>query len=129
MLVLDTCVLVFDALEPERLTREGRTLIADAERAGDLACCDISLWEIAMLVAHGRLDPGMPVRDFLRCLTTARRLDVLPVTVEIAARSVELPLDGDPADRLVAATTVVHRGRLLTSDRRLRESPAVPTVW
>jgi len=58
MLVLDTCALIFDALAPKRLSRAAAAAIASGESANALACCDISLWEIAMLIKHGRLAPG-----------------------------------------------------------------------
>ena len=53
MILLDTCVLVFDALAPERLSTEALRAIEEGEENGSLACCDISLWEIAMLVSQG----------------------------------------------------------------------------
>ena len=49
-LVLDTCALIFDALQPEKLPTRAARAIKQAEDAGQLACSDISLWEIAMLV-------------------------------------------------------------------------------
>ena len=53
MLILDTCALVFDSLDPARLSKKAAAAIAQADDAGTLACCDISLWEIAMLVSKG----------------------------------------------------------------------------
>lgn len=129
MLVLDTCVLLFDALAPVRLTKAARLALDAADPQGGLSCSDISLWEIAMLIERGRLDPGAPTLEFLRALRAARGLQVLPISPEIAARSATLPLHGDPADRLIAATTVVHGAKLVTSDRQLLAAPDVPTIW
>jgi PIN domain nuclease of toxin-antitoxin system len=119
MLLLDTCALIFDALEPKRLTAEARALIEVESAAGSLAISDISLWEVAMLVEHGRLDTGTDTASFCRLAIRARDLSVLPITVEIAARSATLSLQGDPADRLIAATAIEHRARLVTTDKRL----------
>jgi PIN domain nuclease of toxin-antitoxin system len=129
MLLLDTCALIHDALTPTRLGPRARSAIEDADAAGQLALCDISLWEVAMLVAHGRLAPGTDCRSFLDLALSARSISVLPITVDIAARSVSLPLHGDPADRIIAATAIVHRATLVTADRRLRRSRIVPTIW
>src|SRR5712672_1594606 len=106
MIILDTCAVIFDALTPERLTEVARGAIERADAAGELACCDISLWEIAMLAERGRIDPGTDVVKFLHLALAARSLRVLPITPEIAALSVSLGLHGDPADRLIAATAV-----------------------
>ena len=65
MLILDTCVLIYDALAPEQLSRRAAKAIARA--SDNLAISDISLWEVAMLIEKGRLDPGtntVTVPDF-----------------------------------------------------------------
>ncbi len=129
MIILDTCSLVFDALTPTRLTTAARTTIEEADERGQLACCDISLWEIAILAERGRIDLAIETTRFLQLMIAARSLRVLPITPEIATLSVSLGLHGDPADRLIAATTVYHTATLVTSDERLRAATRVPTVW
>jgi PIN domain nuclease of toxin-antitoxin system len=48
----------------------------------------------------------------------------LPVTGLISIMAIELPdLHGDPADRLIAATSVVHGATLMTADRELLRWP------
>ena len=129
MVVCDTCVLLFDALEPHRISSTAHTVMEEADRAGELACSDVTLWEVATLVANGRLRPPAPLQVFLENLLSLRGVTVLPVTPEIAARSVSLGLHRDPADRLIAATAAVHGARLLTADDRLRNVPGVEVVW
>lgn len=130
MVVLDTNALIFDALSPSRLGRRAHTLIEQAEHENDLACSDISLWEIAMLVAKRRLDPGTDALDFLRLVLSARTIRVLAVNPEIADLSVSFPesVGADPADRLIAATAVHYRATLITSDRNLRRASLPITV-
>ncbi len=118
MVVLDTNAIVFDALQPARLSRSARSLVERAHAQDDLACCDISLWEIAMLVSRGRLDTGIPALEFLKLAIAARSIRVLAINPEIAGLSMSLSeaVGGDPADRLVAATAVFHRATLITTD-------------
>jgi PIN domain nuclease of toxin-antitoxin system len=130
VILLDTCVLIFDALTPERLTPTARSALDQGDRNGSLACADISLWEIAMLIAKGRLRPGTDALEFCRLALSARGIRCLPVTPEIAACSTTLPLpQADPADRLIAATSVILKAPLVTADARLSESAAVETIW
>lgn len=128
MLLLDTCALIFDALTPKRLSARTRALVDHEAEAGALAISDISLWEVAMLVERGRLDPGTDAASFCRLAISARALTVLPITVEIAARTAALALHGDPADRLIVATAIEHRATLVTTDQRLLACSAVRTV-
>ena len=57
---------------------------------------------------------------------TLRRVHTWPLTLEICRQSCELDFDGDPADQLIAATSVVHQVPLVTRDRVLRRSKRVP---
>ena len=128
MLLFDTCALIFDALTPKRLTARTRARIEREASTGSIGISDISLWEIAMLVGRGRLDPGTDAATFCRLALRARNIAVLPITVEIAARSVSLAIHGDPADRLIAATAMEHRATLVTTDELLLACAGVSTL-
>lgn len=131
MLILDTCALIFDALDPNRLSKKATSAIAQADAAGRVACCDISLWEIAMLVVKKRLDPGTNTQEFIQLILDARKIVVIPITPEIAAKSAlaDFCPHGDPADRIIAATTIIHKAKLLTSDRKLATVAGLQVVW
>jgi PIN domain nuclease of toxin-antitoxin system len=130
VILLDTCALIFDALTPERLSPAAREALDRGEAEGTLACADISLWEIAMLVGKGRLDPGTDSATFTRLALEARGIGVLPITPEIARESVLMELlHGDPADRLIAATARVQGAVLVTADQRLRGQEGLQTLW
>ena len=130
MIVLDTHVLVYDALTPARLSTRARKAIDAGFARRDLACSDISLWEIAMLVARKRIDPAMDAAQFLNDVLLARNVRVLAITPEIAVLSqAESFAHGDPADRLIAASARFHNAPLVTSDEKLRALPEVKTIW
>ena len=131
MIVLDTCILIFDALTPERLSPAARAAIEDGERNRHLACAGISLWEIAMLITKGRLAVGIGAQAFLQDVLAARTIRVQPITAEIATLSATHPAfsHGDPADRLIAATALALRCPLVTSDDRLRSVAGLNTIW
>ena len=130
MVVLDTNALIYDALQPKRLTPRALRTIETASARGEVACSDISLWEIAMLVAKNRLDPGAELTQFLHDMIQARGLRVLPITPEIAALA-QFPqfAHGDPADRIIAATARYHHARLISADAKLGKLTAIEVVW
>ena len=131
MVILDTCALIFDALTPGKLSRKAKHAIEDGELKNQLACSDISLWEVAMLIKKGRLDPGTDGLSFIKLMLSARGIRVLPINPEIAQLSVSC---GDfahhyPADRIIAATALHHKGMLITCDNHLRFVVGLKIVW
>lgn len=129
MIVLDTHALIHDALAPERVGKNAAAAIQAGAVRSELAVADITLWEVGMLVAKGRLDVGSDVDAFLRDALLVRDVRVLPITPAIAVAASSLLLHGDPADRLIVATALVHGAALVTMDRRIVESGLVATIW
>lgn len=83
----------------------------------------IVLWELAKLVQLGRLDLDLDDREVIRALS---RVQVWPIDLAVARASARLDFRGDPADELIAATSLVHDVPLLTRDRAIRRSKIVP---
>jgi PIN domain nuclease of toxin-antitoxin system len=131
VLLLDTCVLIFDALAPEKMSKRAATELEKGRSAGILACSDISLWEIAMLASRGRITFAGDVQGLLRDIVLANRLQVLPITPEIAALTADDQLfpHKDPADRIIAATAIRHKVALITSDGLLQGIRGLKTIW
>ena len=131
MIILDTCALIFDALKPDRLTQRAKKTIEDAEQKSMIFCSDISLWEIAMYVQKKRLELSTDTNKFLQLMLNARHIQVLPINSEIAAISCEENLftHGDPADRIIAATTIYHQAKLITSDSKLKNIASLDIIW
>jgi PIN domain nuclease of toxin-antitoxin system len=92
--------------------------------------CDISLWEVAMLVERGRLTFSVPLVERLAAAAHPGSVRLVPVTPDIAAEVAALPkrFHRDPADRLIVATSRVLQIPLLTRDRRITRSRLV-TRW
>ena len=89
----------------------------------------LSCWKLSLLVGSGRVVPGVTPPAF-RLRRFAAELQVLPIDAEIAAAVPELPLPhADPFDRVIVATAMRHRLRLVTRDRAIRESGLVDTLW
>lgn len=131
MIVLDTCALIYDALAPEKLGKNALRAVENGEEQGILACSDISLWEISMLIKKGRLDPGTDAISFINLALSARKIKVMPITPEIAYMSSfhKAFVHHDPADRLIAATTLHYKGTLITCDGKLGNIKELPTIW
>ena len=128
MIVIDTHLLVWWATGGrDQLPPSARRAIVDAD---SVAISVITAWEIGILSLRGRIDVGPRPNDWLREVTEANGLTVLPVTIQIAARAAELHETlRDPMDCLIAATALVHGVPLVTKDERIQRSGVVATIW
>ncbi len=117
MLNLDTHILL--ATVNDELKRGEEDLI----RGDDLAISDIVLWELAKLVQLNRIRLDLDSTVFRRVL---RQLTVFPITLEIARQSAALDFRSDPADEIIAATSIVESMPLLTRDQKILGSKVVP---
>ena len=131
MILLDTHVLVWLTVKPERLSKAATRVVKRAERAGGVAISSITLWEIAHLVDHGRVKIHGSTEAFLDSLCQSSELAVLDITPEIAALAFQFPpgFPRDPADRLIGATARAHGIPLVTKDQPMQDCPLVDTVW
>ncbi len=56
MILLDTCAIVWDALEPKKVTAKAKRAIDNADKQNALIISDISVWEISMLMKKSRIE-------------------------------------------------------------------------
>ena len=130
MILVDTHVVVWLALDPEQVSAKARRAIGDARKSADgLAISDISLLELATLVSKGRIRLEISLESFLQ--EVELRFVVLPISGRACARAMALPATypKDPADRIIGATALVEGLALLTADREIRRSRALQTIW
>lgn len=117
MLNLDTHILLY-AVTGALTPTESKLL-----RSAPWSISAIVLWEIAKLAQLGRIEVDLDDRQVARALAGVH---VWPITADIALTSTRLDVRGDPADELIAATSIVHGVPLLTRDRVLRRSKKIP---
>ncbi|RLQ21195.1 PIN domain-containing protein [Seongchinamella sediminis] len=131
MILLDTCAIIWDALAPDQLSPAAKSAIDQADMHEQLAIADISFWEIAMLINKGRLHTAEPSSYLLNLFLQSRAVAVKALSPEIAEMSVSFDetMNKDPADRIIAATAIVHNARLVTADQNLLRHPMIDTVW
>ncbi|MCL4290011.1 MAG: PIN domain-containing protein [Thermoleophilia bacterium] len=83
----------------------------------------IVLWEIAKLAQLGRIEIDLDDPVLERALA---RVHLWPLELAVCQAISRLDFRGDPADELIAATSLVHGAPLVTRDRSLRRSKLVP---
>jgi PIN domain nuclease of toxin-antitoxin system len=119
VIVLDTHVAIWSAFDTASLGKKCRRILRQASADNELAISAVSFWEIALLVVKRRLRLAGSAREARRLILDAGTTE-LPLTGEVAILAGELDgLHGDPADRFIAATAIIHDATLLTADGTL----------
>ena len=117
MLNLDTHIII-DLLRGKLKKKE-----LDLVSKHQWSISDIVLWEISKLNQLGRIKLDLDereIKDFFR------RLVIHPISLDIASSTSCLDFSSDPADEIIAATSVVLKIPLLTRDRKILKSRMVP---
>jgi PIN domain nuclease of toxin-antitoxin system len=130
MILVDTHVVLWLALEPARISRKAAAVTEETRRSGQgLAISDMTLLEIAVLESKHRIELSASLETFLTEVES--RFVVLPISGRICVRAMGLPAayPKDPADRIIGATALVEGIPLVTADSDIRKSKALRTIW
>ena len=116
-----------------RLSAHAQALIEQefASGSGQVLVSAISAWEIAMLVARGRMALAVELDEWLLALESLDGLALLPVSAQVAVQSARLPgeFHKDPADRMIVALARAHNAVLITADEKIQRYPHVRWAW
>lgn len=126
-LLLDTHVWVwFVTGDAARLATAVVSRVERAVRDGQCLVSVISVWELAMLAAKGRVHLGGTVDAWVAASRRPPGVTIVELTPEIAIESTRLPGDvhGDPADRMLVATARSMGAVLVTCDERILDYAA-----
>lgn len=121
MLLLDTHVWVW-AIEPSsRLGRKAGRQIEQAASREQLRVSAVSVFEVSMLSAMGRLRLAVPVNEWVEGAldTPGIRLAEITTAIAVDAGQISRTVLADPMDRILAATARRLDASLVTADRAL----------
>ncbi len=125
--LLDTHAWIWWASGSPHLSRKAARAAEAAEALGVSA---ISCREVAMLVAKRRLVLDRDVDVWLELALSLPRVQLLPLSPKIAARSTRLGgALTDPADCMIVATALEYGCPIVSKDDRVAGHAAVRTIW
>jgi PIN domain nuclease of toxin-antitoxin system len=130
LILLDTHVVIWLASDDPRLSKNAKAAIDEARQGQQgLAVSDFTLFELLMVFRKKRIGISISLESFL--FEVEQRFVVLPITRDVCVQTLAFPANypNDPADRIIGATAVVYGRKLVTADRAIRESRAIPTIW
>lgn len=122
MIVLDTHIWVWWLNDKDRYLSTQQ--IDTIERAERVAVSVVSCFEVAQIVKKGRLLLPLPVNAWLQEALQPAGVELLPLSVTIACRAVDLtPVHKDPFDRLIIATVLDYFSQLMSIDSNFKHYP------
>jgi PIN domain nuclease of toxin-antitoxin system len=128
MLLLDTCVLIWLSDDAGKLSSGARNAVGD--ETNQLYVSAISAWEVGIGVSKRRLQLQIDAPDWFRSIVTRYHLQVIEVSWMDAMGSTRLPdIHGDPADRMIIATSLSHELTVVTPDPEFARYPNVKVLW
>ena len=127
-LLLDTCVLLWMAADPTRISKPARELLI--QKQDRLFVSAISAFEVAVKHKKGKLTLPMDPWEWFQQTTDFFDIQEIPVSAKIAAlsTSVEVP-HADPCDRIIIATAITNDLKTISPDHLIRECPQIEVVW
>jgi len=125
--LLDTHTLLWMLRDSPELSPQARALAANL--SNEVLLSVASAWELAIKQALGKLDLGLPFREFTDRAVKVARLSLMPITIEHLSRVASLPLHHrDPFDRLLFAQALTEGVPILSRDDRL-DAYGVKRTW
>lgn len=131
VLLLDTHVWLWLAVDSKRLSRSALAAIQRATEYGSICVASISFWELASQSDQGRILALGTIQSSVRAMIDSTSGVVDEISAETAALKTAFPRDlsADPADRLIATTARSRWPPPVTHDRRMLESSLLKTMW
>ncbi len=103
MIVADTHAFIWWAHDRDELSTTALTAL---ESADQIVVSAITGWEIALFVEKNRLTISADPLIWIMEALARTRIEVIPLPLEAAVRSVELRQLRDPADQMIVATAM-----------------------
>jgi PIN domain nuclease of toxin-antitoxin system len=128
--LLDTHVWVWWMLGDPRLSASEREALDTLRPETRPHLCDISVWEVALLVELGRLVLEVSLEEWFSLAAAPATVQLHPILPACAVEMKRLPssFHRDPADRLIVATARALKLPLATHDQKIIDSGLV-SVW
>ncbi|MHC1725632.1 MAG: type II toxin-antitoxin system VapC family toxin [Syntrophobacteraceae bacterium] len=126
-ILLDTCTFLWVISDSMELSERAREVFR--YDSGVVFLSSVSVWEIIVKHALGRLPLPAPPTQFIAGMRTRHDIEFLPLEEEAVLMLSRLPdIHKDPFDRMLVCQALAHGLSLLTPDTLIRQYP-IPVIW
>ena len=119
--ILDTHIFIWLLNGDKKLPQPIIDHCTKVSRSNFLLISAISIWEIAMLERRGRIDFFQPITQWVERALSLPYIRIVELQPQISIESCNLPdnFHGDPADRIIVATSRILDIPLITMDNQI----------
>lgn len=130
MIILDTHIWLWWLLGDGNLSTTERDSLDQMAAKKELIISWVSVWETEMLERKGRIELQPDFGSWISTATDPQIVTLLPVDIKLVVAQRQLPdtFHGDPADRLITASSILSGYPLATHDRRIQQSECC-NIW
>ncbi len=125
--LLDTQIVLWMANEPERISEKCYDVILNS--SNELLLNYASIWELSIKLSVNKLQPNLPLNEFILKETEKHNLTLLPVSLPSIYHCQLLPLiHRNPFDRILASKSIVEKIPLVSLDKIFDEYN-IKRIW
>ena len=128
MILLDTCALIWLNEDRSKFSKKVISLITD--NINSLFVSSISFMEIGIKSQKNKLHIPNSLEEWSNSIIKTYSFNVIPVSKDIAIKAPMLPdIHKDPFDRIIIATAIVNKMKIITADKVFKNYRQIKIVW
>lgn len=130
MIILDTHIWFWWLLGDGSLSTNERIALDKKAMKSELSVSWVSIRETEMLERKGRIELNPDFSTWISSATDPQIASILPADIDLVVAQRQLPnsFHGDPADRLITASSILSGYPLATHDKRTMSSDCC-AIW
>ena len=125
--ITDTHSLVWYFTEDARLSKKAIKAFEGTIKEGTVVVPAVVLAEIMYISKRGKI--ALTFEETLKKIEEYENFDIAPLDINILKTADRIETDMEMHDKLIVATALYYKARLITRDEQIKKAGIVPVVW
>ena len=125
--ITDTHSLVWYFTEDARLSKKAIKAFEGTIKEGTVVVLAVVLAEIMYISKRGKI--ALTFEETLKKIEEYENFDIAPLDINILKTADRIETDMEMHDKLIVATALYYKARLITRDEQIKKAGIVPVVW
>lgn len=125
--ITDTHSLVWYFTEDTRLSKKAIKAFEGTIKEGTVVVPAVVLAEIMYISKRGKI--ALTFEETLKKIEEYENFDIAPLDINILKTADRIETDMEMHDKLIVATALYYKARLITRDEQIKKAGIVPVVW